>query len=391
VAKPPDNLSTKLLDEVNSYLIDLFRFSSTLNRDVQAELDDLESKLLNMIDRTVRTAKLNPAQLASLLNQSRELISNAYDRINITATDDLKDVVLITSNQIANEIEKHLVAPLIEVSLGPSDATEIINNMLIEGSFPAEWWATQDVSLAARFMREMRMGMGQGETVDELAQRVSGTASADYTDGIMDLSSSQAEALVRTSVVSAANATRLATFADNADVLDAIQWVSVLDNRTTLICMALDGLMWELPDSGKSNDFGSYKPIGHNKDFPGPTAHFNCRSTQIPVVTEHAQLDDQAQQDFEDRFMAAMEERGLSPEAAQTEFDRVRATMDGEGADAVSFDQWLNGKSNAFQNDLLGQGIADLWRAGKISLTDLTKQDNRPLTLEELQQKVKRG
>jgi SPP1 gp7 family putative phage head morphogenesis protein len=388
MAKPPDNLSTKLLDEVNSYLIDLFRFSASMNRDVQNELDDLESELLTMIDRTVRYGKLNPAQLASLLRQSREIIADAYDKIAITTTDNLSNVVLITSTQIANEIEKHIIAPLIQVSLGPQDATDIISNMMIEGSFPYEWWQTQDASLAARFMREMRMGLGQGETVDELSQRVSGTSSADYTDGIMDLSSSQAEALVRTSVVSAANATRLATYADNADVLTAIQWVSVLDNRTTPICMALDGLMWEVPND--SNKFGDYVPIGHNKDFPGPTAHFNCRSTQIPVVRPYAELEsDQAQQDYYDNFMAAMEERGLSEEQAQAEFDRVRATMDGEGVTAQTFDQWLSGKSDSFQNDLLGVGIADLWRNGDISLTDLTKQDNRPLTLAELQQKVK--
>src|SRR6516162_11265405 len=119
MAKPPDNLSTKLLDEVNSYLIDLFRFSASMNRDVQNELDDLESELLTMIDRTVRYGKLNPAQLASLLRQSREIIADAYDKIAITTTDNLSNVVLITSTQIANEIEKHIIAPLIQVSLGP--------------------------------------------------------------------------------------------------------------------------------------------------------------------------------------------------------------------------------------------------------------------------------
>ena len=68
----------------------------------------------------------------------------------------------------------------------------------------------------------------------------------------------------------------------------AIEWVSVIDDVTTDICLELDGLQWWLPDDPQ--DYEAYEPIGHDIPFPGPIAHWNCSSTQIPVESEEGAL-----------------------------------------------------------------------------------------------------
>jgi hypothetical protein len=61
--------------------------------------------------------------------------------------------------------------------------------------------------------------------------------------------------------------------------------------------------------------------------------------------------------------------------------------MDGQIAKPATFDEWLSSKSKAFQDELLGPGRADLWRAGKITLSELLDQNGRPLPLAVLKRK----
>ena len=68
--------------------------------------------------------------------------------------------------------------------------------------------------------------------------------------------------------------------------------------------------------------------------------------------------------------------------------DATRASMDGQVPTAQGFDGWLNGKSEDFQNDLLGVEKARLWRDGKVTLQELTDQSGNPLTIAELHAKL---
>jgi SPP1 gp7 family putative phage head morphogenesis protein len=89
----------------------------------------------------------------------------------------------------------------------------------------------------------------------------------------------QAETLVKTAIASETNAANLASFAEEG--VTAIEWASVMDNVTTDECLALHGKQWLMPEDPE--DYAAYIPIDHDIPFPGPVAHWNCRSTQIPV------------------------------------------------------------------------------------------------------------
>jgi SPP1 gp7 family putative phage head morphogenesis protein len=268
---------------------------------------------------------------------------------------------------------------------------------LLNGRYADEWWSRQAKNLQDRFTVQMRLGMLQGESISDLVKRLRGTKAANFSDGLMQMQRYQAEALVRTSVIAISNAARLQSFIQNADIIKGVQWVSTLDSRTTEICIALDGKMWTLPESGDIENYAGYKPIGHDKNFPGPTAHFGCRSTQIAVMESFKDLAAQAAKKrgktlgksrFDEFFQQALLDQGFSEEEAAGIKANTRASMDGQVGTDGGYAKWLNGKDAAFQDELLGKTAGKLWRAGQIDLTDITNTDNRPLSSEALLAKV---
>jgi hypothetical protein len=89
----------------------------------------------------------------------------------------------------------------------------------------------------------------------------------------------QGESLIRTAIAAEVNSALLAAYVVAG--AEVIEWVSVIDDVTTDICLELDGKRWTLPPD--SEDYAAYQPIGHDIPFPGPVAHWSCRSSQIPV------------------------------------------------------------------------------------------------------------
>jgi hypothetical protein len=141
--------------------------------------------------------------------------------------------------------------------------------------------------------------------------------------------------------------------------------------------MALNGKMWTTRDK---------RPIGHDKQWPGPTAHWRCRSTQVPVLKKWEDL--VASQDkaaLDEEFRKQLREQGFDDDAIASIQRNTRASLDGQVAKDISFDEWLAQKSPEFQDEMLGRGRGKLFRDGKITLTDLIDQSGRPLTITELE------
>lgn len=206
----------------------------------------------------------------------------------------------------------------------------------------------------------VKSGYANGQTVQQMVKQL-----RDLTDGLVK---NQAEALVRTGINHYANNGREAMLIDN-DV-DEVVYVSVLDNRTSLLCASRDGNRYSLKDPKR----------------PSLPAHFNCRSTYIPAI---------AMQDVDTRA-AVGGQRGAE---AREEFEqrqdktdkkvRYRGRKDSEIFKAgqvkyTQYDDWLRKQPVWFQDSALGKGRAELFREGKLSLAQFVDLSGRPLTLAEL-------
>lgn len=163
---------------------------------------------------------------------------------------------------------------------------------------------------------------------------------------------------LRDSARSAVNQVRLGIISSNENAIEAIQHVSVLDNRTSDICKARAGLTWE------NNE--DRTPIGHTLPFIVPPVHVGCRSTIVPVFRD---ADD-------------LESRGLIPDSA------LRSFL-GESAEGIDFDSFLESLSAAERRDILGAGRYELYRQGAITSMELVNMSGRPLTLTELRDRYR--
>lgn len=386
----PKSANEIIEDKIVTHGVNILRVEESQRRDVLAALTELEGELVGKVAANTAggVGGLNAARLNVLLRQTQKTIKSTYDLIAANQGKSLAEIAELSADKTNRIVSDTINAAIKTVGLSTEQAEAIAGKALIEGRYPAEYWADHSAQLQAKFAAQMRNGMFQGEGFDDLARRVRGTRAKAYTDGIMQLTKSQAQALVRTSVQTVANDARIAMILKNGNVVKAIKWVATLDSRTTPICRALDGKTWTIPD---------FKPIGHDKRFPGSTAHWQCRSTQVPVTKSWKELAGpggktktaaEKADAMEKAIARTAAEKGLDPAEVRQAVTATRASMDGQVPATKDFQGWLEGKSDSFQNDLLGPAKAKLWKSGKLTVSDMTDQTNRPLSVKELRAMV---
>lgn len=358
----------------------LERYKAGLNNRILALLQTLETDLTKELAAADPTGVLANAsrrkRLENLLASTRQTIGRVYREGDKTTQADLAKLAENEQLYTVGAINETAGISIAEISTNFEQLKTLTNGSLIQGAQSGNWWKRQSEDLARRFSDQMQAGVLRGETLAELVSRVRGTRDASFKNGIMQVSRRNAEALVRTSVQNVANGARRDVYQANQDVVSAIQWVSTLDSRTTPICVGLSGKMWTTRDK---------TPIGHAHPFPGDTAHWNCRSIQVPVIKAWEDLVAKLDQGkVDEEFRKNLAAQGFTPDQIAKIKRDTRSSLDGQVAKDITFDAWLKTKDEAFQDKLLGSGKAKLFRAGKINTTDLIDQTNRPLTLAEL-------
>lgn len=348
------SINDQLADLLTDHQVDLLRIATDSQRKIAALLTELEHDIINQLNRSDLT-DVGVRRLNNLLVNVRERIAESFAAIADAHGETMLDLVRTEAGSVASMLNSTFGVDLVAGTLPIAAARSLVTNMLVMGAPSAEWWSRQAGDLAFRFASQVRLGMLAGETNQQIVARIIGTRD---TPGLLDLSQRNARALVQTSVQTGANAARFDTYKRNADIIKAVQQLSTLDNHTTDICIAYDKQTWDLDGN----------PIGKTK-LPfngGPPRHWNCRSVLVPVTKSWRELGVDVREDM--------------PEG-------TRASMDGQVAADTSFEQWFSRKSAVQQDEILGAGKAELFRQGKISMTDLLDQRGRPLTLEELQRK----
>ena len=339
-----------LADKIISHQLYLSRFTAGEQKKIfqllSAMQKELKTKLLNgFTDYSKR-------RMLKLLNECTMVINEYYkemqSKINYAAVAETE----------LKATQKVFAAIGVEAAIPTSAAMKaLVSNVLIEGSPAAAWWSKQAADTAFRFASQVRQGVAQNETVAQIVTRIVGSKKYG-TPGIMDISRRNAYSLVHTSIQQISNDARMATFQENADILEGIEQVSTLDSHTTAICMAYSGQQWDM----------EYNPI-NGSSLPyngGCPRHYNCRSVIVPLLIPLSKI--------------AGVKLPAKPEG-------TRASDLGQIKESTTFDAFLKRHDDAYLNDMLGKGRADMYRAGKITLQDLVSGQGRELTLTELKAK----
>lgn len=307
------------------------------------------NKLLDNISGEIEKLLIGQKPLTSYnVQRLNKAISELAAIVQVTAPD-IGDLAALEANFTVGAFgQLGLTATL------PSATTlqRIATTSLIEGATIGQWFGRLQEETRFQLSRAVKLGVSLGETNAQILKRI--VSVNEKGSEVFAQTRRNGMAIVRTSVQTISNEVRQATFQENEDLVDGVQWLSTLDGRTSDICIARSGLVWTLP---------KYKPKGHKIPWNGgPPAHWNCRSTTIPVLK-------------------SLEEMGVDPEGIPP---ATRSSMDGQVAADLTFADFLKGKPPEFADEMLGKGRAQLWRDGKITLSQLLDQRGNPLTLAEL-------
>lgn len=377
----------QLADRYTQHAIDLERFQATLRNKALAVLLELEKNLLYQLITLDPTSGNQQARLNKLLITTRESIITAYKDIKSYLRQQLSaysqvesDFVMASMNQIAG-------VELMSVSVSANQLKALAGDIMIKGAPSAEWWARASTQVMNKFADVVRHGLLVGDTNQAIAKSM--------REQVFPLASKDAMALIRSSFQAVNSSARLATFEANNDVVKAIQQRSTLDMKTTEICIAYSGRAW-------TND-ELHTPIGHDLPFIneggssfGIPRHWCCRSNFLPITRSWAELGadglktgGRTAKDTEGYFVKRLQEKGLTDEEIAKVVRGAQASMDGQVPKDWDYETWLKSKSTAFQKSVLGEKKWELWQAGKITFRDLVDETGRPLTLEDLLNKIK--
>lgn len=273
-----------------------------------------------------------------------KLVGDGYQEIIDRAIRDLEKVATIEAAWAAKSIED--LVPVKFGVVGPRMLKAATVSKPFEGKTMRHWFQLQSRRLQRDLKRTIRESIAEGLTIKETARRIRGTPSQDFKDGIMQARRYQAEAIARTATNHVSNNAREATYAENSDIVKQWQFVATLDARTTIICMAADGKVHKVGEGRR------------------PPLHWGCRSTTVPVL-------------------GTWQELGLGdlPPAQ-------RSSLDGVVPADMDYSQFLRKQDRAFQDEMLGERRAALWRSGKVRMDQFTNRRGRVLTVEELEELV---
>lgn len=363
----PTAVADKIADRFVGHDVNLLRLQASHRRTMLRALKKLEAELeAKILKHTAGEETFTLQRNRALLKETRRVIESAYGDMTETHRGMLRELGAYELEAAARIVNRQLGVNILSVGVPETVIDAMLENNTLFGAPLESYWAQQSVALQNRFALEMRAGIFAGDPPAKLIQRVRGTKANNFKDGIMRTTRHGAEVVVRTAAQSVLNDARMEMYRANEDVLDGVQAIVTLDERTSDICIARSGFAWDLegnPFPGTDTD----------EDFPGPPPwHPNCRSTLLPIVKSLGDL-------LNDKSLDKKVERELDklPKATQS-------SMNGQVAGDLTYEDWLAMQPRETQLEVLGEGRLALWEKGKISLRDLIDQRGNPLTLKQL-------
>ena len=327
----------RLTDIATRHAVFVNRYGGGQSREAIALLDRLRVEIINRL-------KLEPSDFR---RERLTAVLNDVESLSLRMMGNIRSTVAANAGQFAIS-EAEFTAGMVEQVLQPGVAFDIPSSdqliaavrnapmsvsLVGSGKTLDNYLAEFAASKTAEISRILSDGVLLGDTTPEIAQRVS--------DLMITKQRHQVDVLVRTIINHTSSVSRNQMYADNNDILLGYEWVSTLDNRTTLTCAGRDGKL--------------YQPGG-----PMPPAHWNCRSTTIPAVNPKFTI-------------------------AQLSGERAAKGSDGPGpVGPTTYGPWLKKQSPAFQDVALGPERAALFRSGGIKIEGFTDPTGIVYTLDQL-------
>jgi len=199
----------------------------------------------------------------------------------------------------------------------------------------------------------VRDGISQGQTNQQIVQRIKGRKANDYKDGLLKSSRELIERQVRTARSHISTATYIDTY--KALGYEYVKVVATLDGRTCKYCASIDGDVFAIDDSARPR-------------FP---VHPNNRTTYVPCNKDG---------EIAGLRPFVMDERKVK-DIPKDERKHLIGQLDA----STSFKEFFEQSDEFFQRTWLGKSKYELYKIGEYSINKFADPLNkRGYTLEEL-------
>ena len=328
-------------------LADLATVRALLLQRVSSEQVRIIDQMFLDIAEAIRTELQSAKPLTEFKRQRINAIIADLQALVILPAPDITELAAIEAAATVT----NLAAVSVAARLPPAATLErIANAALIEGAVIKDWFANIEEKTRFEVARTIRAGVAAGRTNYQITKDITGLVSeGNLGREALKQARRDATAVTRTAVQTVANDAAMAVYQENSDVILGVQWVSTLDSRVSLICLALSGQSWDLEGN----------PLkGTTARFQTPPAHWNCRSTIVPITR--------------------LSDLGES----------TRASAAGPVSSKIQFEQFMDRQGKEFSTTIMGDGRYELWKSGRLTLSQLIDPRSlEPLTLAELRKK----
>ncbi len=336
-----ESANTQLRDKTIAHSIYLQRYYGSTTKEITKLLEKVEVDLVAKLRSMDMNSEWSIARIDQQLQSIRAILNEGYTLAGKELISDMHDAAEYEQEWQIKAVNESTPVVLDMVAVAPVTLFAAVESKPLEGKLIKEWIDKLDQDSYTRIQDAVRMGLVEGQSYADVVKRITGTKALQYTDGVMALNKRQTQALVSTAMAHATNTARDEFYQENADLYKGVQWVSTLDQRTSSICQARDGKVYPLNTGIR------------------PPAHFRCRSAMVPILKSWQAL-------------------GLKNPSGRT-----RASMDGQVAQTETYQSWLKKKPAAFQDEVLGQERAKLFRDGT-PLDRFVDDSGHTYTLEQL-------
>lgn len=342
--------NNKLLDDAISEALAQQGLANNVARRMINLLNKADSDLMAQITKALESLPADSfkvTRLQKVLQSAREINDAVYAKLNAEMTDELRDVsaydlehqTAILNTALAGVIELERVAPQ---QVYAAAMSQPFQGRLLKG-----WFSTLAEEQMKAISDAIAIGYTENETISQIVTRIRGTKALNYKDGVLITKKRNAEAIVRTAISHVSSFSRTQLFKANDNVIKGLKWVSVIDGRTSLLCISRDSKIYPVDKA------------------PVVPAHINCRSSLVAVLK-------------------SWKEMGLDIEETSAS---TRASLDGQIPEEVSYQEWLKTKPIEFQEQVLGKTKAKLFREGGLDVTRFVNRSGYEYTIDELRKR----
>ncbi len=333
-------VSTQAVNEV------LKPFNSNSNR-MLSELRDL----LDELSESEKSALAGGQYTTPALREIRDLISDWFTALNST----LPEVFAASAVALA-VYEAQYIYKLMDETVQDVDGEKLLKaakkTPFAGGNLLDQMFSKISVDTRARVEYTIRDGIAQGQTNQQIIQRIKGRKAVDYQDGILNQSRQSIDAIVRTARSHISNTSYSEMW--KALGFEHVRFVSTLDGRTSKICMLHSDEVY-LIDSV----------------HPRPPLHPNCRSILVGVDADGKLLGKRP-------FVSdSRPVRDIPKTEREGKIGQVSAN--------TTFKSWFAQQDEEFKREWLGKSKYKLYAEGGYSLDRFVDPIGREYTLKELE------